>query len=146
MSPVQMATDCYVTYQCIDNTRFHWRNASHRMSQLILKAAHFIFSALQGARAQAFVGTWDWRKVADQYATLIRGEDPIPLSPDPFADAPAVVASAYWNGSSIGLPNRKSWDSLFLTPLPRLSMGAYALYIDVDIQVCPSDSPSDKVW
>lgn len=103
-------------------------------------AARSMFSAVQGARAQAFVKKWDWRKVADQYATLIHGEIPIPLSSDPFADAPAVVASACWNGSSIQLPNRKPWDSLVLTPPPIPSMSAYALYIDVDIQVRQSAS------
>lgn len=119
-----------------------WQQYALQGTPINCKGCTLFSAPTQGERAQEFVETWDWRKVADQYASLIRGEVVIPLSPDPFADAPAVIASAYWKGSSIGLPNRKHWDSLIPTPLPILSMGAFALYIDVDIQVlCYQPTP-----
>ena len=91
---------------------------------------------VQGERAQAFVKSWDWNKVAGQYAALLRGDTLTPLSADPFENVPAIAATAKWNGSCIALPNGFTWNFLFLTPLPAISTGAYALYVDVDIQVC----------
>ena len=90
---------------------------------------------LQGARAQAYVTKWDWKNVAMQYAGLIRGVAIEPITPDPFADAPAMAAAAKWNGSSVALPNGNTWNFLFLRSSPTITKGAYALYIDVDIQV-----------
>ena len=93
------------------------------------------FVALQGTRAQAHVEQWTWDKVAGQYAALIRGNTFTPLSADPFAETAAIAATGKWNGSRIALPSGESWDFLFLTPLHTISMGAYAIYIDNDIQV-----------
>ena len=94
----------------------------------------FVLCPLQGARAQEHVEKWDWGKVAGQYAALIRGNKITPLNADPFAGKVAVAASAEWSGSSITLPNGMTWDLQSLTSLPALSMGAYALYVDNDIQ------------
>lgn len=92
----------------------------------------------QGARAQAFVQKWDWGHVAAQYAGLISGDDMEPLSTDPFAEAPAIAATAEWNDSNVVLPNGNTWNFRFLATRPSISIGAHALYIDVDIQARPA--------
>lgn len=77
---------------------------------------------------------WDWNKVAGQYAALIRGDIIIPLNVDPFAETASIYATGKWNGSSIALPSGESWDFKFLTSVLPISMGAYAIYADNDIQ------------
>ncbi|CAL8465900.1 g5436 [Coccomyxa elongata] len=88
-----------------------------------------------GARAKAHVESWDWNKVAGQYAALIRGDSFKSLTADPFAETATVVATAKWNGSSIALPNGKTLEYPFPAPYSAIIMGAYAIYIDNDIQV-----------
>lgn len=77
---------------------------------------------------------WDWDNVAGQYAALIRGVNYTPLNADPFAEMAKIAATGKWNGSSVALPSGPSCDFQFLTPLPHISMGAYAIYVDNDIQ------------
>lgn len=96
---------------------------------------------LQGARAQAFVQGWNWELVAGQYAGLIRGDNISVLSADPFTEAPTVVASTQWNHTAVELPNGMTWDFQYLVPPLIITAGAYALYIDVDIQVNPKIAP-----
>lgn len=91
---------------------------------------------MQGQRGQYFVELWEWDQVAAQYARMIRGDTITPITADPFANAPFVGPTAKWNGSSITLPNGNTWNFLFFAPQPHIKMGAYALYVDVDIQVC----------
>ncbi len=93
----------------------------------------FLSFALQGARAQDHVGNWHWGKVAGQYAALIRGNSFTSLNADPFNESDAVAAVAEWNGSTISLPNGNTWHLQSLSP--SLRMGAYAIYVDNDIQV-----------
>ena len=88
----------------------------------------------QGKRAQAHVGNWDWDEVVGQFATLIKGDDFAPLNADSFAGMPAIAAMATWKGSDITFPDGRILDLLLLFPSPTFSMGAYAIYIDNDIQ------------
>ncbi len=73
--------------------------------------------------------------MAAQYAGLLSEEEIAPLSADPFAEVPSTVATAKWIASTIALPDGNSWNFRYLAPRPIINMGAYALYIDVDVQV-----------
>lgn len=85
------------------------------------------------------MGRWDWNNVAREYASLVRNNTHSALTLDPFRVAPPTAATAQWNGSNIALFNGKAWNFFFLAPFPSITMGTYALYIDVDVQACPGN-------
>lgn len=85
---------------------------------------------------------WQWDRVAAQYAALIANEDIEPLGNDPFAKSPAEaaneVATASWKASEILLLGGDTYDFRTHGSPPGFEQGVYALYADVDVQVCCS--------
>lgn len=78
-------------------------------------------------RALEFLSSWSWENVSRQYALLISGKRPQPLTPDPFRDEAVVLDSSWaagenrlFDGSSITFDGHD---------------GTYALYVSSDVQI-----------
>jgi glycosyltransferase involved in cell wall biosynthesis len=80
-----------------------------------------------GTRSSEFVRNWTWKNVARQYASLLNGTAPKPLSPDPFIDEFALYSSKWYGGVGILLDGS------------RLDLdgrdGEYALFVSRDVQI-----------
>jgi hypothetical protein len=91
---------------------------------------------LQGLRAQEFVRTWKWSSVADQYAAEIANADVVPLGADAFIESNGPVTSSKWTSWQVTLSSGEMYDFRVQGAPARFRAGLYALYADVDIQVC----------